>query len=161
MQAGNVLAVGVAAAGGAATRRFWLAANLAITGVGVWLAARLIKDQVGRGGRPTCSRRPPARPPRQRPRVRVRARRRGRGHRHHDRPLPGPAGPLDGVLVACLVCVSRMYVGAHLPLDVVGGAALAGPPGRWSTSCSAPPAAGRRPERAAKALREQGLEVAR
>ena len=33
----------------AATRRFWLAANLAITGIGVWLAARWIKDQVGRG----------------------------------------------------------------------------------------------------------------
>ena len=49
MQAGNVLAVGVAAAQVAATRRFWLAANLAITGIGVWLAARWIKDQVGRG----------------------------------------------------------------------------------------------------------------
>ena len=48
MQAGNVLAVGVAAAVVAATRRFWLAANLAITGIGVWLAARWIKDQVGR-----------------------------------------------------------------------------------------------------------------
>jgi hypothetical protein len=56
MQAGNVLAVGVAALVVAATRRFWLAANLAITGIGVWMAARWIKDQVGRGGRPTCSR---------------------------------------------------------------------------------------------------------
>ncbi|HEV3464372.1 MAG TPA: TIGR00374 family protein, partial [Actinomycetota bacterium] len=37
MQAGNVLAVGVASVVVAATRRFWLAANLAITGVGVWL----------------------------------------------------------------------------------------------------------------------------
>jgi len=55
MQAGNVLAVGVAALVVAATRRFWLAANLAITGIGVWMAARWIKDQVGRG-RPTCSR---------------------------------------------------------------------------------------------------------
>ena len=49
MQAGNVLAVGVAALVVAATRRFWLAANLAITGIGVWLAARWIQDQVGRG----------------------------------------------------------------------------------------------------------------
>ena len=40
MQAGNVLAVGVAALVVAATRRFWLAANLAITGIGVWMAAR-------------------------------------------------------------------------------------------------------------------------
>src|SRR5215210_3461927 len=48
MQAGNVLAVGVASLVVAATRRFWLAINLAVTGVGVWLAARWIKDQVGR-----------------------------------------------------------------------------------------------------------------
>ena len=34
------------------------------------------------------------------------------------------------LVVAALVCVSRLYVGAHLPLDVVGGAALAGRPGR-------------------------------
>ena len=46
MQAGNVLAVGVAAAVVAATRRFWLAANLAITGIGVWLLAKAIKVRV-------------------------------------------------------------------------------------------------------------------
>src|SRR4029453_14133762 len=44
MQGGNVLAIGVAAVVVAATRRFWLAANLAITGVGVWLAARWVQD---------------------------------------------------------------------------------------------------------------------
>ena len=53
MQAGNVLAVGVAAAVVAATRRFWLAFNLAVTGIGVWMLARWIKDEVGRG-RPTA-----------------------------------------------------------------------------------------------------------
>ena len=46
MQAGNVLAVGVAAAVVAATRRFWLAANRAITGIGVWLLAKAIKVRV-------------------------------------------------------------------------------------------------------------------
>src|SRR4029453_13910951 len=43
MQAGNVLAVGGASVGGAAPRRVWLAANLAVTGIGVWLVARWIK----------------------------------------------------------------------------------------------------------------------
>ena len=42
MKAGNVLAVGVVAA----TRRFWLAANRAITGIGVWLLAKAIKVRV-------------------------------------------------------------------------------------------------------------------
>ena len=146
MQAGNVLAVGVAALVVAATRRFWLAANLAITGIGVWMAARWIKDQVGQG-----------RPADLLPDVHLRG--------HHDSGLGFVSGhaavavaiatmiaPYLGrrarwvaVAVAMGVYQSRMYVGAHLPLDVVGGAALAGRPGRWSTSCSAPLAAGRRP----------------
>lgn len=125
MQAGNVLAVGVAALVVAATRRFWLAANLAITGIGVWMAARWIKDQVGRG-----------RPADLLPDVHLRG--------HHDSGLGFVSGhaavavaiatmiaPYLGrrarwvaVAVAMGVCLSRMYVGAHLPLDVVGGAAL-------------------------------------
>jgi undecaprenyl-diphosphatase len=125
MQAGNVLAVGVAAVVVAATRRFWLAANLAVTGIGVWLAARWIKDQVGRG-----------RPADLLDDVHLRG--------HHDNGLGFVSGhaavavaiatlvaPYLGrrarwvaVAVAVGVCVSRMYVGAHLPLDMVGGAAL-------------------------------------
>jgi membrane-associated phospholipid phosphatase len=125
MQAGNVLAVGVVAAVVAATRRFWLAANLAITGIGVWLAARWIKDQVGRG-----------RPADLLSDVHLRG--------HHDSGLGFVSGhaavavaiatmivPYLGrrarwvaVAVAVGVCLSRMYVGAHLPLDVVAGAAL-------------------------------------
>jgi len=136
MQAGNVFAVGVAAAVVAATRRFWLAANLAVTGIGVWLAARAIKDRVGRG-----------RPADLLDHVYLRG--------HHDNGLGFVSGhaavavaiatliaPYLGrrarwiaVLVAALVCISRVYVGAHLPLDVVGGAALG-----W-----APPGAGPRP----------------
>jgi hypothetical protein len=55
MQAGNVLAVGVAAVVVAATRRFWLAVNLAITGIGVWLLARPSRTGWAAAGRSTCS----------------------------------------------------------------------------------------------------------
>ena len=160
MQAGNVLAVGVAAAVVAATRRFWLAANLAITGVGVWLAARWIKDQVGRG-----------RPVDLLPDPHLRG--------HHDSGLGFVSGhaavavaiatmiaPYLGrrarwiaVLLAFLVCVSRMYVGAHLPLDVVGGAALGWAAGSLVHLLLGAPGGRPSPERAAKALREQGLQV--
>ena len=62
------------------------------------------------------------------------------------------------LVVAALVCVSRLYVGAHLPLDVVGGAALGWAAGslihlRWA------PRGRPSAQTAAKALREQGLEV--
>ena len=160
MQAGNVLAVGVAAAVVAATRRFWLAANLAITGIGVWLAARWIKDQVGRG-----------RPADLLPDVHLRG--------HHDSGLGFVSGhaavavaiatmivPYLGrrarwvaVAVAVGVCLSRMYVGAHLPLDVVGGAALGWAAGSLVHLLLGAPGGRPSPERAAKALAEQGLQV--
>ena len=160
MQGGNVLAIGVAAAVVAATRRFWLAANLAITGVGVWLAARWIKAQVGRG-----------RPVDLLPDPHLRG--------HHDSGLGFVSGhaavavaiatmiaPYLGrrarwiaFLLAFLVCVSRMYVGAHLPLDVVGGAALGWAAGSLVHLLLGAPGGRPSPERAAKALREQGLQV--
>jgi len=160
MQAGNVLAVGVAALVVAATRRFWLAANLAITGIGVWMAARWIKDQVGRG-----------RPADLLPDVHLRG--------HHDSGLGFVSGhaavavaiatmiaPYLGrrarwvaVAVAMGVCLSRMYVGAHLPLDVVGGAALGWAAGSLVHLLLGAPGGRPSPERAAKALAEQGLQV--
>ena len=160
MQAGNVLAVGVAAAVVAATRRFWLAANLAITGIGVWLAARWIKDQVGRG-----------RPVDLLSDVHLRG--------HHDNGLGFVSGhaavavaiatmivPYLGrrarwvaVLVAVLVCISRLYVGAHLPLDVVGGAALGWAAGSLIHLLLGAPGGRPSADRAAKALREVGLDV--
>ena len=160
MQAGNVLAVGVAAAVVAATRRFWLAANLAITGIGVWLAARWIKDQVGRG-----------RPADLLSDVHLRG--------HHDSGLGFVSGhaavavaiatmivPYLGrrarwvaVAVAAGVCLSRMYVGAHLPLDVVGGAALGWAAGSLVHLLLGAPGGRPSPERAAKALAERGLQV--
>jgi glycosyltransferase 2 family protein len=160
MQGGNVLAVGVAALGVAATRRFWLAANLAITGVGVWLVARVIKDRVGR-----------ERPADLLDGVHLRG--------AHDSGLGFVSGhaavavaiatmvvPYLGrrarwvaVAVAVGACVSRMYVGAHLPLDVVGGAALGWAAGSLVLFVLGAPGGRPSAERAAKALRSQGLQV--
>ena len=160
MQAGNVHAVGEAALEVAATRRFWLAANLAITGIGVWMAARWIKDQVGQG-----------RPADLLPDVHLRG--------HHDSGLGFVSGhaavavaiatmiaPYLGrrarwvaVAVAMGVCLSRMYVGAHLPLDVVGGAALGWAAGSLVHLLLGAPGGRPSPERAAKSLAEQGLQV--
>lgn len=146
MQAGNVLAVGVAALVVAATRRFWLAANLAITGIGVWMAARWIKDQVGRG-----------RPADLLPDVHLRG--------HHDSGLGFVSGHA-AVAVAIATMIApylgrrARWVRSRWPWGSASractsaptcrwtwsaGPRLAGRPGRWSTSCSAPLAAGRRP----------------
>jgi glycosyltransferase 2 family protein len=159
MQAGNVVAVGVAAVVMAATRRFWLAFNLAVTGIGVWLLAKWIKDEVGRG-----------RPADLLPDVTIRDPDGGLGFVSGHAavavaiatliaPYLGRRARWVAFAVAGLVCVSRIYMGVHLPLDVVGGAALGwaagslvhlllGAPGGWPSA-----------DRAAKALREQGLEV--
>ena len=160
MQAGNVLAVGVASVVVAATRRFWLAANLAITGIGVWLAARWIKDQVGRG-----------RPADLLADVHIRG---GQdsglgfvsGHAAVAVAIATLIVPYLGrrarwvaIAVATVVCVSRLYVGVHLPLDVVGGAALGWAAGSLVHLLLGAPGGRPSPERAAKALAEQGLEV--
>jgi membrane-associated phospholipid phosphatase len=160
MQAGNVLAVGAAAAAVAATRRFWLAANLAITGIGVWLAAKWIKDFVGRD-----------RPGELLPDVEIRG---GQdaglgfvsGHAAVAVAIATLIAPYLGrrarwvaVAVAALVCVSRLYVGVHLPLDVVGGAALGWAAGSLVHLLLGAPGGRPSPERAAKALRQRGLEV--
>jgi glycosyltransferase 2 family protein len=160
MQAGNVLAVGVTAAVVAATRRFWLAANLAITGVGVWLLARWIKDLVGRG-----------RPEALLEDVHVRGGQDGglgfvSGHAAVAVAIATLVAPYLGrrarwvaVVVAALVCVSRLYVGAHLPLDVVGGAALGWAAGSLVHLLLGAPGGRPSAETAARALREHGLQV--
>ncbi|HEY0402863.1 MAG TPA: phosphatase PAP2 family protein [Blastococcus sp.] len=39
-------------------------------------------------------------------------------------PWLGPRGHRAVTLLVVVICLTRMYVGAHLPLDVVGGAGL-------------------------------------
>jgi membrane-associated phospholipid phosphatase len=159
MQAGNVLAVGIAAVVVAATRRFWLAANLAITGIGVWMVAKWIKAEVGRG-----------RPDDLLPNVNVRDPDSGLGFVSGHAavavaiatliaPYLGRRARWVAFAVAGLVCVSRVYVGVHLPLDVVGGAALGWAAGSLVHLLLGAPGGRPSAERAAKALRERGLEV--
>jgi len=159
MQAGNVVAVGVAAVVVAATRRFWLAANLAITGIGVWMVARWIKQEVGR-----------ERPAELLPDVTIRDPDSGlgfvSGHAAVAVAIATLIAPYLGrrvrwvaFAVAAVVCVSRVYVGVHLPLDVVGGAALGWAAGSLVHLLLGAPGGRPSAERAAKALREHGLEV--
>jgi undecaprenyl-diphosphatase len=125
MQLGNFLAVPVAAVVAAAFRRWLLAGELLLAGAGVYFLAKQVKRVVVRG-RPdeyltdVVHRGAPAR---------------GLGF------VSGHAAVVTALLVvawpwlsrparivcavlAVLVCLARVYVSAHLPLDVVGGAAL-------------------------------------
>jgi undecaprenyl-diphosphatase len=124
MQLGALAAIPVASGVAAATGHHTLSRRMLGTGITTWLIAKVVKRLVGRG-----------RPDGLMPRVRVRGRAAtGEGF------LSGHAGiatalataampmypdlrlPLAGL--AATVGVARIYVGAHLPLDVVGGAAL-------------------------------------
>jgi membrane-associated phospholipid phosphatase len=125
MQLGNVLVVPCSALVAAAFRRWRLAVELLVAGTAAYLAAKVVKgiwprgrpdallsDVVTRGadavGRGFVS-----------------------GHAATLAALATVAWPWLGrrgrVVVAVLVvvvCLTRVYVGAHLPLDVVGGAGL-------------------------------------
>lgn len=125
MQLGNLLVVPAAAVLAAGLRRWRLAAGILLAGVGTYLAAKGVKDLVVRG-----------RPDGLLADVVVRgAEAQGRGFVSGHAavavalvalawPWLGTRGRLGCAALALAVCLARVYVGAHLPLDVVGGAGL-------------------------------------
>lgn len=125
MQLGNLVVVPVAVIAALLLRRFRLAAALGLAGSLVWLLAKVVKQVVERG-RPAellnevVLRNAPAT---------------GNGYVSGHAavafalaavaaPYLGRRGRIAVWLLATLVCVGRVFVGAHLPLDVVGGAAF-------------------------------------
>jgi undecaprenyl-diphosphatase len=125
MQLGNIVAVPVAAVLAALFRRWRLASAILVGGTAVYFLAKVVKGLVVRG-----------RPSTLLPDVVIRgAAATGRGYVSGHAAvvallttlawpyLPGAWRWVVGA-VAVLVCLARVYVGAHLPLDVVGGAAL-------------------------------------
>jgi undecaprenyl-diphosphatase len=125
MQLGNFLAVPVAAAAAAAWRRWRLASAILVAGVATYFLAKVVKGFVVRG-----------RPATVLDDVVVRGAAAGgrgyvSGHAAVVTLLAVLAWPYlrprwRGVVVALavFVCLARMNVGAHLPLDIVGGAML-------------------------------------
>ena len=122
MQMGSLAAVYVVAAEQYRREGPTEAIAFAATGTAVWSGIKLIKPVIGRG-----------RPADHLERVRV------RGHRQSGLGYPSGHAAVSltialsasmnarerrlAVLGAAVTAASRMYVGAHLPLDVVGGAA--------------------------------------
>ena len=125
MQLGNVLVVPVTTLLAAAFRRWRLAVELLVAGAGTYVAAKAVKGIWPRG-----------RPDGLLPDVVIRgAAALGRGFVSGHAatltalavvawPWLGRRGRIAVVLLVVVVCLTRVYVGAHLPLDVVGGAAL-------------------------------------
>jgi undecaprenyl-diphosphatase len=125
MQLGNFLIVPAAVAAALLFRRWLLAAELALAGAGVYLLAKQVKHFVQRG-----------RPDSLLDDVLIRG-----AHPHGLGYVSGHIAVVTALAVvaapwlprwgrwllagaAAAVFLARMYVGAHLPLDMVGGAAL-------------------------------------
>jgi undecaprenyl-diphosphatase len=125
MQLGNVAVVPVSALLAAAFRRWRLAAELLVAGTATYLAAKVVKGIWPRG-----------RPDGLLADVVIRGEAAvGRGFVSGHAatlaalatvawPWLGPRGRVVVAVLVAVVCLTRVYVGAHLPLDVVGGAAL-------------------------------------
>jgi len=125
MQLGNMLAIPVAALAAALTRHFRLAVGMLIGGLATYYLAKVVKDIVPRG-----------RPAELLSDVHIRgAEPHGRGFVSGHAgvvtllavlawPYLGGRGRIVVAGAVAFVLLSRIYVGAHLPLDMVGGAAL-------------------------------------
>ena len=125
MQLGNVLVVPASAALAAAFRRWRLAGELLLAGAGTYLLAKVVKGIVPRG-----------RPDGLLTDVVIRgAEAHGRGFISGHAatltalatvawPWLGRRGRIAATVLITVVCLARVYVGAHLPLDVVGGVGL-------------------------------------
>jgi membrane-associated phospholipid phosphatase len=125
MQLGNIAVVPIAAAVAAATRRWLLALGILIGGIATYVLAKVVKGIVVRG-----------RPASLLDDVKIRGSAAlGRGYVSGHAavvtllvvlawPYLGHRGRLITIALATFVCLARVHVGAHLPLDIVGGAAL-------------------------------------
>lgn len=125
MQAGTFITVPIVALVAAATGRRSLAVDLAGAGTLAWFGAKALKPLAGRG-----------RPESLLPDVHLRERIAGdlgwvSGHAAVATTLAATAWPVLPrsarpalVAVVATTAFGRMYVGAHLPLDLVGGAGL-------------------------------------
>ena len=125
MQLGNAVAIPVSAALALAVRRFRLAIGLGVAGLAVYLLATVMKTIVDRG-----------RPAVLLAHVHVRGTAAtGKGYPSGHAAVAfslaviawlwfGPRLRWTLVAAAVVVCFGRVYVGAHFPLDVLGGAAL-------------------------------------
>jgi membrane-associated phospholipid phosphatase len=125
MQLGNFLVVPITALVALVARRFRMAATIAVAGMGTYVLAKVVKRFVERG-----------RPSRLVPDVHI------YGAESHGLgfvsghvavitaiavavwPYLGRRGRIAMVVLAGTVGLLRMYVGAHLPLDIVGGIGL-------------------------------------
>jgi membrane-associated phospholipid phosphatase len=125
MQLGNLFAAPLAALVAAVFRKWRLAAELLLAGAGVWLLAKEVKTVVVRG-----------RPGALLPDVHLRGAPAGglgfvSGHAAVAASLLVVAWPwlnrpgrIICTALAVAVCLARVQVGAHFPLDVIGGAAV-------------------------------------
>jgi membrane-associated phospholipid phosphatase len=125
MQLGNLLVVPASALLAAGLRRWRLAVELLVAGAGTYVVAKVVKGLVPRG-----------RPDDLLVDVVIRgAAAHGRGFVSGHAavvtallavawPALGRRGRIVASALVAAVCLARVHVGAHLPLDVVGGAAL-------------------------------------